>query len=85
MGAFQRRVTLQVARLRTRVSTLSFIWMLFIPSWKAVWTLARLEGLRRSLCPPLGWMGRHSLLLYLLHQPAIYGVLTLLSFAGVLG
>ena len=46
---------------------------------------ARLEGLRRSLCPPLGWMGRHSLLLYLLHQPAIYGGLTLLSFAGVLG
>ncbi len=36
----------------------------------------RMEPLRRSVCPPLGWMGRHSLLLYLLHQPVIYGVLT---------
>ena len=33
-------------------------------------------SLHRSVCPPLGWMGRHSLLLYLLHQPVIYGVLT---------
>ena len=32
--------------------------------------------LRRSVCPPLGWMGRHSLVLYLLHQPVILGVLT---------
>ena len=35
----------------------------------------RMEPLRASVCPPLGWMGRHSLLLYLLHQPVIYGVL----------
>ena len=37
----------------------------------------RMEPLRRSVCPPLGWMGRHSLVLYLLHQPVIFGVLTL--------
>lgn len=36
----------------------------------------RLAPLRRSVCPPLGWMGRHSLVLYLLHQPVILGVLT---------
>lgn len=36
----------------------------------------RLAPLRRSVCPPLGWMGRHSLALYLLHQPVILGVLT---------
>ena len=27
----------------------------------------RMEPLRRPVCPVLGWMGRHSLLLYLLH------------------
>ena len=48
----------------------------------AGWFLHRLLGrerlapLRRSVCPPLGWMGRHSLVLYLLHQPVILGVLT---------
>ena len=36
----------------------------------------RLAPLRRSICPPLGWMGRHSLVLYLLHQPVILAVLT---------
>ena len=37
---------------------------------------ARMEPLRRSVCPALGWLGRHSLVLYLLHQPVIFGVLT---------
>lgn len=35
----------------------------------------RMEALRGSVCAPLGWMGRHSLVLYLLHQPVIFGVL----------
>ena len=39
---------------------------------------ARMKPLRRSACAPLGWLGRHSLVLYLLHQPVIYGVLLLL-------
>lgn len=39
---------------------------------------ARMEPLRRSVCAPLGWLGRHSLGIYLLHQPVIYGVLLLL-------
>ena len=39
----------------------------------------RMEPLRRSVCPALGSLGRHSLLLYLLHQPVIYGVLLVLA------
>ena len=37
----------------------------------------RMEPLRCSVCPPLGWLGRHSLVLYLLHQPVLFGVLNL--------
>lgn len=33
---------------------------------------------------PLSFLGRHSLILYLLHQPVIYMVLTLLQMAGIL-
>ena len=35
----------------------------------------RMEPLRRPVCMPLGWLGRHSLLLYLLHQPVLYGIM----------
>ena len=33
--------------------------------------------LSESLCPPLEFIGRHTLLIYMLHQPLIYGLLTL--------
>lgn len=44
-----------------------FVWQQSI-----CWVFILLSG----FCPPLGWMGRHSLVLYLLHQPVILGVLT---------
>lgn len=37
----------------------------------------RMGPLRQSVCPPLGWVGRHSLLLYLLHQPVLYAAFSL--------
>ena len=32
-------------------------------------------GLQKSICPPLGWIGRKSLIIYMIHQPVVYGVL----------
>lgn len=34
--------------------------------------------LQKGYCKPIEWLGRHSLILYMVHQPLIYGVLELL-------
>jgi len=33
------------------------------------------KWMQEGRCNPLEWMGRHSLLIYMLHQPIVYGVL----------
>jgi len=41
------------------------------------------EWFEGSRLPVLQWLGRHSLVIYLLHQPALFAVFTVLGWAGV--
>ena len=36
--------------------------------------------LSKSLCPPLGWAGRNALIIYMLHQPVVYGILMVWNY-----
>ena len=35
-----------------------------------------IKDLEKSVCPSFGWIGKHALIIYLLHQPVIYVVLS---------
>ncbi|MCR4589614.1 MAG: DUF1624 domain-containing protein [Lachnospiraceae bacterium] len=37
------------------------------------------KALTGSICPPLEFIGKHTLIIYMLHQPVIYGVMMLIS------
>ncbi len=59
-----------------------FPWIfLYIAGYFCYTILKKKDGLnwaKREICPPLGFVGRHSLLIYMLHQPVIYGICLLL-------
>lgn len=55
-----------------------YIFAFFCGHYLGHWIDRIPEALRRPHCPPLGWMGRHSLIIYLAHQPFILGVMMLI-------
>ena len=58
-----------------------FPWVfLFTAGYFAQPLWGRRALLSRRAVPVLGWLGRHSLLVYLLHQPILYGVLGLAAW-----
>ena len=61
-------------------------FFLYVTGYYGYTLVQKKEGnqrfLTKSICPPLGWIGRHALVIYLLHQPVIYGVLSILFSLG---
>lgn len=58
-------------------------FFLFVAGYFA-FKLMREKNLLRFLCkikcPPIEFIGRHSIIIYMVHQPVIYGILTLFSW-----
>lgn len=55
-----------------------YVFAFFCGHFLGYWFDRIPEALRRPHCPPLGWMGRHSLIIYLAHQPLILGMMMLI-------
>ena len=63
-----------------------FIWFGVLQAIAAISVLSRPQSAARigqwptpPALSPLGWLGRHSLLIYLVHQPLIFGAMTLVA------
>ena len=47
--------------------------------WRIVGSRPAVMSRLKPGFPPLAWVGRHSLLIYLLHQPVLMGIFTLVG------
>lgn len=52
---------------------------------RLLWERVKGSQLLWFSCPPLTWLGQRSLVLYMFHQPVIYGAMTALFWLGVFG
>lgn len=48
--------------------------------YRLLWERIRDAKAFRLSCPPLTWLGQRSLVVYMLHQPVIYGVLMIFTY-----
>ena len=55
-----------------------FVFAFFCGHFLGYWLDRIPKSLHRPHCRPLGWMGRHSLIIYLAHQPLILGAMMLI-------
>ena len=62
-------------------SVLPWIFLYLAGYYTYMWMEEKgeLTVLKKSFCPSLGFMGRHSFLIYMIHQPVLYGILMLVS------
>ena len=65
-----------------------FPWLFLYISGYFAYTILKnnkkLDWATRRICPPLGWIGKHAFLLYMLHQPVVYGVCVALDYMGII-
>ena len=57
---------------------LPYVFPFFCGHFLGYWLNRIPDALTSPHCPPLGWLGRHSLLFYLAHQPLLLGAMTVL-------
>ena len=58
---------------------LPWFFLFLMGSWLGNWKERVPENFRRLRVPGLAWLGRHSLLIYLVHQPVLVAVSMVLS------
>ena len=53
-------------------------WLRYLKKLKPYNIQKGLRYLKHSFLKPLEWIGSHTLIIYMLHQPVLYGLFTLI-------